>query len=170
MSTLPKANVLSLHTVASESLSKYAIHQRAKRFGKWFLTFESRRRDAQDKSEEQIDEQMLIYQQAVLQGNRSIGSQEDRRRVLIEDLLVNMPDLQPLDDQRHFTNEQRIAIFRKSSGRCVNPNANPDCSEECTWDNFHADHIVPHSAGGKTIVSNGQLLCPSCNLKKSDSN
>lgn len=32
--------------------------------------------------------------------------------------------------------------------------------------NFHADHIVPFSKGGKTILKNAQALCSSCNLKK----
>ena len=33
-------------------------------------------------------------------------------------------------------------------------------------DDFHADHKVPFSRNGKTILKNGQALCPSCNLKK----
>ena len=32
---------------------------------------------------------------------------------------------------------------------------------------FHADHIEPHSKGGETRLSNGQVLCESCNKKKS---
>jgi hypothetical protein len=35
---------------------------------------------------------------------------------------------------------------------------------------LHYDHIVPLSAGGINDVSNIQLLCGKCNLKKSDSN
>lgn len=31
---------------------------------------------------------------------------------------------------------------------------------------FHADHIVPFSSGGKTLLKNGQALCANCNLKK----
>lgn len=167
---LTKTNAISLYTVASESLAKYAISKRAKDFGKWFVEFEKRRDDEQDKPEDEMDPQMREYQLAILQGSRSVASQQDRRRVLLEDLLRSMPDLPQLDDQRIFTSEQRAAIFRKSNGKCVNPNNNRECSGECSWDNFHADHIVPYSAGGKTIVSNGQLLCPSCNLKKSDKN
>ncbi len=32
--------------------------------------------------------------------------------------------------------------------------------------NFHADHIIPFSKSGKTILQNGWALCPKCNLKK----
>lgn len=32
--------------------------------------------------------------------------------------------------------------------------------------NFHADHKIPFSKSGKTIIQNGMALCPSCNLKK----
>jgi 5-methylcytosine-specific restriction endonuclease McrA len=28
------------------------------------------------------------------------------------------------------------------------------------------DHIIPHSKGGKTIVSNGRVSCSECNRSK----
>ena len=31
---------------------------------------------------------------------------------------------------------------------------------------FHADYMKPYSKGGKTILENGQALCPKCNLNK----
>ena len=39
------------------------------------------------------------------------------------------------------------------------------CGERLSQ-NFHADHVVPFSKGGPTTVSNGQALCPRCNLSK----
>jgi len=35
-------------------------------------------------------------------------------------------------------------------------------------DDFHRDHIKPVSKGGLHTISNIQLLCPTCNLSKSD--
>ena len=33
---------------------------------------------------------------------------------------------------------------------------------------FHADHYIPFSKGGKTILPNGRASCSSCNIKKGD--
>ena len=122
----------------------------------------------QDLDEDEMDPEMREYQRAILQGTLSLTSQNVRRDFLMKDLLASMPTLNALDEQRQFTHEQRLVIYRKSNGKCINPNDNSDCVGDCTWDNFQADHIIPYSAGGKTAVDNGQLLCPSCNLKKSD--
>ena len=165
---LTKVNLLSLYTVASAALTKYAISDRTAEFGNWFVAFENRRKQEEDKPEDERDERMVSYQLAVLQQTASLASQQERQSILTEDMVATIPDLILLDDQRQFTFEQRVAIFRKANGRCVNPNHNQDCVIECGWDNFHADHIVPYSKGGRTTVANGQLLCADCNLKKSN--
>ena len=33
---------------------------------------------------------------------------------------------------------------------------------------WHADHVIPWSKGGKTVISNAQALCVPCNVSKSD--
>ena len=166
---LTKVNLLSLYTVASEALTKYSLSNRAPQFGKWFVEFENRRRLEEGKPEDEREDRMVSYQIAVLQQTASLASQQVRSRILMQDLVATISDLALLDNRRLFTHEQRIAIFRKANGRCQNHDSNPDCETDCRWDNFHADHIVPHSSGGKTIVDNGQLLCASCNLKKAAS-
>jgi superfamily II DNA or RNA helicase len=60
---------------------------------------------------------------------------------------------------RAFTSKQRHAIYLASGGKCQSCGA--DISQ-----GFHADHIIPYSAGGKTDVANGQALCAACNLSK----
>lgn len=42
------------------------------------------------------------------------------------------------------------------------------CGKEFPLSQMHADHIKPWSLGGKTIPENCQVLCQSCNAKKSD--
>jgi hypothetical protein len=74
--------------------------------------------------------------------------------------IVNQGVLVPIDSKRSFTVEQRNEIFKASDGHCQ------DCSTEISATNFHADHITPHSKGGRTDVINGQALCSACNTKK----
>ncbi len=40
------------------------------------------------------------------------------------------------------------------------------CKKKVEYNNFHADHIIPHIRGGKTTIENGQVLCSACNLSK----
>lgn len=63
--------------------------------------------------------------------------------------------------RRNFNTRQRTALFLLAQGRCFR------CNEPLA-PSFHADHILPFSKGGATEVQNGQALCPTCNLKKSD--
>ena len=66
-----------------------------------------------------------------------------------------------MSETRTFTTLQRIEIFGHSEGRCQS------CDAEITLSNFHADHVIPWSRGGKTSLSNAQALCQPCNLAKS---
>ena len=65
-----------------------------------------------------------------------------------------------MTNNRFFNQSQKKEIFLKSGGKCQL------CSCNISLDNFHADHIIPHSQGGKTEIQNGQALCPKCNFKK----
>ncbi|WP_415355721.1 HNH endonuclease [Halioglobus sp. Uisw_031] len=60
---------------------------------------------------------------------------------------------------RLFSKRQRRILAWIAGGhcnKCGKPLAN----------GFHADHVVAHSKGGKTITRNGQALCAPCNLRK----
>lgn len=63
---------------------------------------------------------------------------------------------------RQFTNNQRRKAFEHQNGVC------PLCSEEFDIEDMDADHIQPWSKGGRTIDENLQMLCRSCNIKKSN--
>lgn len=63
---------------------------------------------------------------------------------------------------RTFEDHVKKAIYEKQNGKCKH------CGEEFSLNQMHADHIEPWSKGGKTIPENCQVLCQSCNAKKSD--
>lgn len=61
---------------------------------------------------------------------------------------------------KRFFNKRKKKILALVSGRLCQM-----CGEPLGTI-FHADHIQPFSKGGRTILQNGQALCPTCNLKK----
>ena len=64
---------------------------------------------------------------------------------------------------RTFDKSQKRTMYERQNGIC------PMCGQKFSITQMHADHIKPWSHGGKTELSNGQMLCASCNLKKGDS-
>lgn len=74
--------------------------------------------------------------------------------------VINAAEAEPLDTKRYFDSKQRVEIFEKSEHKCQK------CTIELAATNFHADHILPHSQGGQTVVDNGQALCSKCNWEK----
>jgi superfamily II DNA or RNA helicase len=63
--------------------------------------------------------------------------------------------------KRSFNSYERAEIYHKCNGICQ------ICNIELKKD-FHADHIIPYSKGGLTIIDNGQALCRNCNILKSN--
>ena len=54
---------------------------------------------------------------------------------------------------------RRKKIFNMTNGRCFY------CGCELDFDNFHMDHFIPRSSGGKQ-ENNLVPSCPDCNLSK----
>ena len=65
--------------------------------------------------------------------------------------------------QHRHTFKQILALKQSQGGACANQACNVDLSL-----GYHVDHIMPVSKGGINDISNVQLLCPRCNLKKSN--
>src|SRR4051794_10138815 len=66
-----------------------------------------------------------------------------------------------LDPSRRFSPAQRTALYLNADGRC----------EHCGRDldrGFDADHLIPHSRGGRTDMANGAASCPHCNRSRKD--
>jgi hypothetical protein len=62
---------------------------------------------------------------------------------------------------RAFTDSKKRTLFERQNGIC------PVCKNSCNINEMEGDHITPWSQGGKTELSNGQMLCRDCNRKKS---
>lgn len=63
---------------------------------------------------------------------------------------------------RAFSDKDKRILFERQNGIC------PHCKKAFELEQMEADHIMPWSQGGKTVLDNGQMLCKSCNRLKSD--
>ena len=62
---------------------------------------------------------------------------------------------------RTFDESVRVEAYERQGHRCA------ICGKEMDLKDMHADHIEPWSRGGRTVPENCQMLCTTCNLKKS---
>ena len=63
---------------------------------------------------------------------------------------------------RRFSDKMARTAYERQKGVCA------ICGERFAFEEMQADHIKPWSKGGHTVASNCQMLCRTCNLKKSD--
>ena len=70
---------------------------------------------------------------------------------------------------RSFTEQQRRAMYERQNGKCPRCKRLNKPTKDKIWDisEMEADHITPWHAGGKTDISNGEMLCVTCNREKS---
>ncbi len=63
---------------------------------------------------------------------------------------------------RAFDKKQKREVYERENGICAH------CGEHFEFEEMEADHIIPWKEGGTTTVENCQILCRSCNRRKSD--
>lgn len=96
--------------------------------------------------------------------------EKEIKRLAIDDDVTNKKGIYPYlltKEEKHlsiraFTDAMKISAYEFQFGIC------PICGEHFEISQMEADHIVPWSQGGKTNAENCQMLCRSCNRKKSD--
>jgi len=164
---LERYNAITLYCLASTLIENYVHAGTEKELEDWFIGFETQRRQEEDLDEEKRDPQLVEYRRLTSYSTDGEESIRGRLEFLEKRFFLACPDIPTIDAIRMFTPEQRLAIYRKDDGRCQ---LKIHCTgEKLGWADWHADHIVPHSKGGKTTVANGQVACPSCNLSKNNS-
>ncbi len=151
---LKRGLTVSTYLLVSRLMDEYNLASKESQFADFLLDFEHRRRASKN------DSDFLNYERHTSKssdGEEAIGY---RHEMLLRDFHAFVPDLIPLDSQRGFDPAQRLVIYRRDGGVCKY------CGTDVDWDDFHADHVVPHSKAGPTTVENGWLACSQCNTKK----
>jgi hypothetical protein len=161
---LERFNVVSLYCVVAELQKQYAFDQVKPLLRDWFLGFEETRRTQEEKTEDEIDPEWTGYKEKISHSTDSADSVRGRMDFMLRHLLELYPTIQRKDNQRAFTHIQRLAVFRRDKGHCQ---LKLKCDGvKLTWDEWHCDHTMPWTAGGRTTVENARVACTACNLSK----
>lgn len=83
----------------------------------------------------------------------------------IEDIILAVINNISVDAKRLFSRDDKLELLRQATCeggkyQCA------ICGRYFTEDELTVDHIEPWSKGGRTVLSNAQLLCRPCNSKK----
>jgi hypothetical protein len=161
---LERFNVVSLYCVVAELMRQYAFDAAKPHLAEWFLSFEHIRREQEQKSEDDVDPEWATYKERISHSTDSADSIRWRMDFMLRHFLETHPALPRKDNQRSFTNAQRLAVFRRDKGHCQ---VRLKCDgAKVMWDDWHCDHRHPYTGGGATTVENGQVACTPCNLSK----
>lgn len=161
---LERYNAITLYCLASTLVEGYVHQDTESQLAKWFIDFETGRRANDTLPEDDRDTSLIEYKRLTSYSTDAAESIQGRLDYLERLFFAAFPDIEPKDPNRSFSHEQRLAIFRRGGGICQI--ASHCDGEKLGWGDWHADHIVPHVKGGKTVVSNGQIACPACNQAK----
>ena len=90
------------------------------------------------------------------------------RQAFFDYVVEHGHEMKTKDERRGFSEAERIRIYRRDQGLCQQclEEGKPEKEAKVSWSAYEADHVLPHSKGGQTIVENGQVLCRYHNRKK----
>ena len=114
----------------------------------------------QVKPPKNINESYQRYLLTVQSNTDSLPSRHGRETI-INDLLESL--FERKDEKRIFSTEQRRILWNTDVKQICK-----SCKRQLHWNDFTVDHILAHTRGGKTLLSNAQILCRSCNSRKKD--
>lgn len=92
----------------------------------------------------------------------------NRKAREIEDIIQAIVNNLSVDPKRLFTKDDKIEVAKRETPingkyRCKK------CNQLFLLDELEVDHIIAWSKGGRTVLSNAELLCKPCNIKKNNS-
>ena len=105
-------------------------------------------------------EQRLVQDYLLtVQGDTDSGATRERRRQILHGLLWSI--FERKDEKRVFSLEQRRILWNSEDSRVC-----PKCKKAISWSDVSVDHMLAYVRGGKTTLSNAQLMHKSCNSRK----
>ena len=93
-------------------MDKYVVTNMEKDLFKFFLDFENFRRSEEEKEEEK-DPDIMEFKDKISHSSDSKSSLEWRHNYFISRFGMKFPDIPLKDENRNFSHEQRLAIWRR---------------------------------------------------------
>jgi len=84
----------------------------------------------------------------------------------IEDIIQAIVNNISVDEKRLFSRDDKNEYLKKQKPNEENKYSCETCNKYFYEDELVMDHKDPWSKGGRTVLSNAQLLCSPCNIKK----
>ena len=119
--------------------------------------------------DESADNDLLSFSNHRQQGENDLEIRDRiMRQIFFQYLKDKGLEIIEKDENRAFSELARIIIYRRDKGLCQKclREGKPENEAKVSWSKYQADHVVPHSKGGKTDIENGELLCAYHNQSK----
>jgi len=158
--------IISIYMLVRHLRMHYALDDSIKVYVKNFVYAFYKRWKTYD---EGTDNDLLTFSNRRQQGETDLEVRDMiLRQIFFKYVSDNNIDLREKDTNRAFSELQRILIYREGKGFCQQclREGVPEKEARVSWSKYQADHVLPHSKGGETIISNGELLCATHNLSK----
>ncbi len=158
--------IISVYLLIRHIKKYYVIDEESKKIIRDFIyDFHTRWKTYDETS----DTDMLTFSNRRQQGERDLEARDIiLRQVFFEYLNEKNFELIELDSKRSFSELERIIIYRAGKGLCQQclREGKSEKESRVSWSQYQADHVIPHSKGGKTILENSELLCSYHNQSK----
>lgn len=162
--------IISIYMLVRHIRENYVINEEVQTIIREFVYSFHQRWKTYD---ETADTDLLTFTNRRQQGEHDLETRDIiLRQIFFQYLKNNNFELIEIDNNRAFSELERIIIYRKGKGFCQQclREGKPENESKVSWSNYQADHVLPHSKGGKTIIENGELLCTYHNLSKGNRN
>lgn len=119
--------------------------------------------------DETADNDLLSFSNHRQQGENDLEIRDRiMRQIFFQYLKDKGLEIIEKDENRAFSELERIRIYRRDKGLCQQclREGKPENEAKVSWSKYQADHVLPHSKGGKTDIENGELLCAYHNQSK----
>jgi hypothetical protein len=149
--------IITLYLLVAHLLENYSMDNQKTNLKTFFTNFYQ----SVINSSTSKDSELIRFNLAISKGTTSQSNIKLRYDTILKRFLSEYTPIM-LDENRLFTEEQRITIFRRDGGKCQK------CGRELIYSdpNTHFHHKDRYIEGGKTDIENGLLVCKECHLHK----